>query len=211
MIELVVFDLGGVLIEIVEGWRHAHKRAGVEVSAKMDEPGLRELLLRGFRDHELGILDESEFMSMWSSAMVCTKREALSVYEAWLIGPHFDIASLLIAIKERGVSTACLSNTNETHWRAMSAPSGPVSLPLNQFDFCFASHLMGMRKPSAKIYHHLCEVTQADPTRVLFFDDRLENVKAARYCGWEAVLIGDKSPGSEIRGQLARYGVLRGG
>lgn len=46
-----------------------------------------------------------------------------------------------------------------------------------------------MRKPDARAYRAVEVATGRAGQRILFFDDREENVSAARQCQWTATLI----------------------
>ena len=49
-----------------------------------------------------------------------------------------------------------------------------------------ASHLLGLAKPDAAIYHAFAHQTGFSPNRIVFFDDLAENIQAARASGWNA-------------------------
>lgn len=45
---------------------------------------------------------------------------------------------------------------------------------------------VGLIKPDPKIYQHLCERFSLQASECIFIDDMLENIEAARDCGWHA-------------------------
>jgi len=45
---------------------------------------------------------------------------------------------------------------------------------------------VGLIKPDHGIYHHLCERFSLTASECIFIDDMLENIEAARECGWQA-------------------------
>jgi 2-haloacid dehalogenase len=53
----------------------------------------------------------------------------------------------------------------------------------------FASHLMRLEKPDPRVFAYVERETGYAAERILFFDDRVENVDAARAGGWMAELI----------------------
>ena len=92
------------------------------------------------------------------------------------------------AIRAAGVETACLSNTNERHWELMTAQ--PLHYPaFAAFGRRHASHLLGLAKPDPAIYRAFEEHSGVPAGMIVFFDDRAENVAAARNAGWRAELI----------------------
>ena len=61
------------------------------------------------------------------------------------------------------------------------------------------SHEVGMQKPDPRIYELTCEVLSVAPTRVLFVDDRAENVDTARAFGMRSVLVGPDDANARSR------------
>jgi HAD superfamily hydrolase (TIGR01509 family) len=59
----------------------------------------------------------------------------------------------------------------------------------SSFDQIFASCDIGYKKPDFRFYKTVTNVLQLRGVdRIVFFDDRIENVEAARQAGWEAYL-----------------------
>lgn len=95
-----------------------------------------------------------------------------------------------------------LSNTNEPHWQYCLS-----RLPLDKYvERSFLSHEIGAMKPADTIYEHVVSEIEDDPENIYFFDDKEENVIAAREHGIKAY----KSWGGEVlRHQLRDLGFLR--
>jgi len=55
------------------------------------------------------------------------------------------------------------------------------------FDQIFISAEMGLAKPDPRIYQAVAEELHKDPSEILFVDDFIENVEAARAEGWHAI------------------------
>jgi 2-haloacid dehalogenase len=60
---------------------------------------------------------------------------------------------------------------------------------LNEFDRAYVSGHMKVIKPDADIYAQLEADCEIDPTRLLFTDDRLDNIEAAAARGWQTHLF----------------------
>ena len=60
---------------------------------------------------------------------------------------------------------------------------------LGHFRKVFASHEMGLRKPEAAAFAHIAKEIGVPAERILFFDDSLGHVEAARACGLQAVHV----------------------
>lgn len=69
------------------------------------------------------------------------------------------------------------------------------------FEFAFSSCYLGLRKPEPAIYERALEMLDAPAERVLFIDDREENVDGARNAGMKAIRFeGAEALKSELMG-----------
>ncbi len=135
--------------------------------------------------------------------------DILSIYSHWLRGPFPGITALLSEVTATAVQTACLSNTNEHHWHMVTTPGEPNYVPLETLDYCFASHLIGHRKPDAGIYEHVERATGVDARAILFFDDTKPNIEAARQRGWSVEWIDPRREAvPQLQSHLREYGIL---
>jgi FMN phosphatase YigB (HAD superfamily) len=120
-----------------------------------------------------------------------TLDEIARIHDAWLLDEYAGVVELVTELGELpGVTTACLSNTNERHWDALAPSAGlprfPAVMALRQR---FASHLMRSSKPDAEIFIEFQQQLAAEASEILFFDDLEANVLAARRQGWRAETI----------------------
>jgi putative hydrolase of the HAD superfamily len=73
------------------------------------------------------------------------------------------------------------------------------------FDVALSSCYLGMRKPEAAIYKRALDILGRPAERVLFLDDRPENVAGALGAGMTGIVF----KGAEsLRGELVSLGVL---
>lgn len=208
-IDLIVFDLGRVLIRICDNWRHACEVARVPSRVKELAPDekakLRELVVLA----ETGRMDLDEFARRAAPLLGASVSCVLAMSNAYLIGPFPGVDALLDDLAVANVKTACLSNTNPSHWDMMCAPSGPAALPMHKLTWQFGSHAIGVRKPDERIYRHVETTTRTPAEKIAFFDDIEENVIAARGRGWHATRIGPQSdPIEQVRRALRDLNVL---
>ena len=212
MIELVIFDLGRVLIRICNNWREAAELAGVNVPHAgrfVDEPGAAE------RDYEAcvlldtGRIDRFEFARRVALTRGIPPQDVLRAYDVFVLGPYPGAVELLDELRSAGVKTACLSNSSDGHWQQTCDRGSTCYFPLARFTWQFASHLVGLCKPNDAIYEHVERETKVPPGSMLFFDDLGANVAAARRRGWNAHQVRiDSDPIAQVRGVLREYGVL---
>lgn len=112
-VDLVLFDLGGVLIEV------AGVRAMLELTGIESEEGLwrRWLACRWVRRFESGGCSAAEFaagvVADWQLEL--SPAAFLEAFQDWPTGP-LPGAAELVAQTRASVATGCFSNTNALHW-----------------------------------------------------------------------------------------------
>ena len=88
-----------------------------------------------------------------------------------------------VRLQRAGVRTGILSNIGDAIGEGVVA-----RLPwLAGFDHCVWSHTMRTAKPDPAIYLKTAEALKTEVDRILFIDDRAENVAAAAKLGMQAV------------------------
>jgi len=210
-VKLVVFDLGRVLIRICDNWRHACEVARMSSPvAEMDtaaKAAMRELVAL----HETARIDQNQFAESASPLLGLPVECVLAMSNVYLLGPFPGVDELLDDLSAAGVSTACLSNTNASHWDLMCAKTGPASLPMDRLTWRFGSQELGVRKPDPAIYAHVETTTSTAPNQIVFFDDLEENITGARSRGWHGVRITpDRDPVAQMRHTLRSLRILDG-
>lgn len=207
-VRLVCFDLGGVLVRIARGWDDACRRAGVQLPHTSDAVWAQQhhqLMLR----YETGEIDETGYLREAPGIVGggVPAESIVKVFDAWLLSMYPGAAELVGELKSRGLKTACLSNTNARHWNTLWRLAEYA--PLARLDFRLASHELRVMKPNEHAYRLAESSTGFWGDQVLFFDDRPENVEAARAAGWKAELIDhadDAIP--QVREYLVAHGVI---
>jgi len=139
-----------------------------------------------------------------------TLDEIARIHDAWLLDEYLGVAELVTELGDLpGVTTACLSNTNQRHWDALAPSQGlarfPAVMALRQR---FASHLMRSSKPDAQIFLDFQQQLAVDASEILFFDDLEANVLAARRQAWRSEAIdphGDTC--QQMRAQIVAHGL----
>lgn len=198
-VELVCFDLGGVVVRLCRSWEEGCLAAGVELREReMSEA--QELKRRGAVDaYQRGALTNDEFFAAVASTFngAYTPEEVERVHGAWILREYDGVGELINELKGAGVRTACLSNTNDGHWRMLETWDAVAALGSRH-----ASHLMRLAKPDAEIYRLFEEREGVSAGSVLFFEDTPGNAEAARSLGWRAEVV---DPAKETRPQLEAH------
>lgn len=207
-IQLVIFDLGGVLIRLCDGWDHACRLAGVTPSKPLAGADM-DRVIRLVHEEEVGALEPGTFYDMAGPLLGLTAAQTLAMSNAWLCGGYPGIDGLIDSVNDAGLQTACLSNTNDNHWRAMTDSGHRNGLPLDRLNHLFASHLVKDRKPNATIYQHVERATDTPAECILFFDDSAENIAAANAQGWHTCHVTDpQNPVEQMTLHLKRHNLI---
>jgi HAD superfamily hydrolase (TIGR01509 family) len=197
-VDLVLFDLGGVLIEVT-GVRAMLDLTGIEDEADLWR---RWLTCRWVRRFESGGCSETEFaagvVTDWQLEL--SPAAFLDAFRRWATGP-LPGAAELVAQTRSSVPTGCFSNTNALHWHDHIAAWPLVGL----FDHRFLSFELGLLKPDAEAFARVADLLQVPAERVLFLDDNAMNVAGATAVGFQAARAAGVA---EARQRLAEAGVL---
>lgn len=206
-IQLVIFDLGGVLVRIHYTWAEACAAHGIpQPHAINDEWSSQQLRAAGVQ-YETGQISYDAFLERAITLTKLSDGEVRKAFEHWLIEPFPDVHAFVEEVASN-VATACLSNTNARHWELMNETSH-ASLPLNHLTHRFASHLVGVMKPDDGIYEHLEANTALPAESLLFFDDNEDNIATARRRGWQAERIDPRGHTvQQMREHLRNHGVM---
>lgn len=207
-IQLVVFDLGRVLVQICRDWQHACECAGFDWSAvdSARRLALREVLGRA----EVGQIGADELYADASALLDCEPGQIRTISDAFIFGAYPGAADLLSELSVAGVRTACLWNTNEHHWSLLFERGHRAWLPMDRLNHHFASHLLRARKPDAGIYAQVERAVGLPGSAILFFDDVMENIDAARARGWNAQWVDPvpDDPLPQLRAALRSFRIL---
>lgn len=220
-IRLVCFDLGGVVVRICRSWREGCAVAGVPFR---DGDAFSAEALRARRrllndSYQSGRISCSRYFSEIAEATggLYSPEEVSRIHLAWTLDDYPGIADLIDRINRSGVcTTACLSNTNASHWRTLTVgdPSAPhpharrPSQAISKLRHHFVSHRIGAIKPHEPAFRCVERALGLKPGEIIFFDDLPENVDAARALGWHAHRIDhEQDTAAQITGHLRDAGI----
>src|SRR5256885_10099241 len=115
-LRLICFDLGRVLIRLCEGWHHACEVAGVPAPPPFTDEQ-RGKLQKLVHISEIGQMSHEEFCQSMSAIASIEPAHVDALSTAFLREPFPGAIDLVRELKRNGFLTACLSNTNPSHWR----------------------------------------------------------------------------------------------
>ncbi len=178
--EVILFDLGGVLVEL------SGMPTVLEWSA-LDENELwyKWLHSPAVRKFESGQGDADEFASeiIRELGLKTNEAEFLTEFSRWPKGLFDGGIELLRELREI-TTIACLSNTNFLHWERFRTETELLEL----FHTTLASHETGLLKPDLVTYTQAVEKLGVKPEAILFLDDNQINIDAALTIGIQAKL-----------------------
>ena len=177
MTEVVVFDLGGVLVRL-GGVPVLRRLLGIEDDAEIWRLWLESPWVRRY---ERGRCGRDEFARGMTAEhrLPLSPEQFLDAFRDFPLGLYDGAAELVESV---GVRTACFSNTNELHWSHQRDAGRLREL----FQHTFVSHEMGLVKPDRDAFEHVVEALGCAPEQILFLDDNAINVKGARAVGLDA-------------------------
>jgi putative hydrolase of the HAD superfamily len=190
----VVFDLGGVLIELysAKARRELVDEYGIlperfdALTRSCFTSSRRSITERAM----IGAVTTSEYLA--SFLRECTRKDIEGIRDNRLsvIGRErravFGVANRL---RERGVTCCVLSNTIPLHWEKLkSRRDYPL---LGEFEHVFASHLIARAKPLKNAFSFVANALRICMSQCLLVDDTLVNVDRAKAAGWRGLLFRD--------------------
>ena len=186
--KIACFDLGGVVVRIRRTYPEMFAAAGIDEDrlAATDFDALGPAATALGRKHQRGEIKGDEYLDRLAGLCegLATQDEIARAHNAVIIAEYPGITDEIARLNNAGWITACLSNTNDLHWRTL------LELPsLKVMHERHASHLFGVEKPPTEIFRAFERALNATPKDIVLFDDLAENCEAALACGWNAVRI----------------------
>ena len=126
--DLVVFDIGGVLIRIATSWEESHRLSGVAGPVPAD-PAFHAALAALTRAD--GTLQADVFCERVAAASGgrYSVEDVHRISHAVLREEYPGVVDVIDALHDAGLETAILSNTNDGHWARLAPASGTPEYP----------------------------------------------------------------------------------
>jgi glucose-1-phosphatase len=181
--EVLLFDLGGVLVEF-SGVRDL----AVLLQGRLSETEIMEQMSHYLPTEQFGLgkLSSREFgerfVKDWNIEL--SPEDFLREFQSWSKRLLPGAVELLTLLRPR-FRLAALSNSNELHWERNTNNLGLTSL----FELAISSHQVGLYKPDPHMYLIALDRLGVSPDRVMFFDDVSANVTAASALGIRAFQV----------------------
>lgn len=182
MIEVIVFDLGGVIVNVnfKSPLGKLFDNTGASSNNIKEISNFSKLL----RQYDMGKISAKDFnkkindhlnIELSFDEFVSASNEAI---EAGDDGIEDIVRSL-----SKKYHLAILSNTNPVHYEHINEKYPIIGL----FEHVLLSYEMRAMKPEVEAYNKLMQTTSKPPFRHLFIDDRIENINAAKEIGMDGI------------------------
>lgn len=193
-IKAVVFDLGGVLIELhsEDANRELIEKYGLLPKA------FASMTRSSFESHPrsitelamIGRVGTAEYLDAFLHECSFKDLDGLKLNRlAALGGERANVFAMAEDLKRAGFICCVLSNTIALHWDKLSLANEYPSLAL--FENVFASHLIKCAKPEKSAFVFVATALKVPMSQCLLVDDTPLNVDSARAAGWQALLFSD--------------------
>lgn len=204
MIKNIIFDLGGVLLDIDLIYCMQQVQAlGVDLKALSSMPTLEMptnvkpavmgegmVATGAMHLYQVGGISTHDFMT--SIQRHChpgtTYEQVLAAWNTCCIDIPQERLDKVLELRQRGYRTYMLSNTNDAHWQDIKTRCfGGQKQVDKYFDQVFLSHEMHLAKPNDEIYIEVLKTIEAKAEECLFIDDSTLNVEAAARLGFHTI------------------------
>jgi putative hydrolase of the HAD superfamily len=185
MIDLFIFDMGGVVIRDynIASELSAYLGSSKDIIHNYDKNASSALF-----SHSEGKINETEFWERFVEATgISIPKEEKS-----LLGKFFHpvldkpTINIIKGLKLQDKRVVCGTNVIDSHYQ--------IHRELKQYDIfdkVYASNLMGIAKPKIEFFESICKSENVRYENTFFTDDSQLNVDIAKSCGIKAFLYTD--------------------
>lgn len=184
-VEALLFDLGGVVLDIdfdrvFSYWAKHSNRSFEEIQSGFSFDPFYEA-------HEIGKIDTGEYFNSLRKTldMEISDADLLDGWNDIHIGEIDGITKLLKRAGER-LPIYAFTNSNQAHQKTYLRKFPEV---LSIFQAVFDSSDIGKRKPEPEAFQHVADAIQVNLSRIVFYDDSIENIIGAKNVGLKTVHV----------------------
>ena len=187
-IDAIIFDLGGVLIDIdYTKTRQAFENLGISNFNELYSQANQQDLFDRF---ETGQISGQHFINSILNyfSEPISPNKVVHAWNAMLLDFKLDKLTLLEKLAPKH-SLFLLSNTNELHVPVVRQRLAKLTAkPLEAyFSKVYFSHDLGLRKPNSEIFEFVCSENNLNPSTTLFIDDSIQHIEGAKKCGLQTI------------------------
>jgi putative hydrolase of the HAD superfamily len=199
--DVILFDVGGVLL--TNGWDTGERALAVE-HFQLDPASFEARHRAAYPSWERGACSLSAYLdaTVFNEPRIFTPDE----FFAFMRAQSKVLAdSGLGTLQELAASNKYMIGALNNEARETNKYRFETFGLFNYFKVALSSCYLGLRKPDAEIYQAALDILGRPANRILFIDDRAENVEAAVNAGMLGIrFVGERG----LRMELAELGVL---
>jgi putative hydrolase of the HAD superfamily len=182
LVDLVLFDVGGVLGS--NGWDREQRQAAVERFA-LDGEDFQYRHEETVGALEAGQISLDEYLDL---TVFCEPRRFThGDFKAFMFAQSVPWPDSIAVARELARSAAARMATLNNESAELNVHRIHTFGLRDVFPTFFTSCWLGVRKPTHEIYARVLGMSQADPARTLFIDDRTQNLAPAAALGMRTV------------------------
>ena len=198
MIELCIFDMGGVYVKSFDTSRKIGEAVGI---AADDYASLYEYFPGDIEKYLCGLISEEQFWADFSERTGKAVDNNPSIFGRFF-HPVVDTAvdRIVRRLKNRGMRVVCGTNVVDVHYD-YHLEHGQYAV----FDAVYPSHLMHIAKPDPAFFRFIAEHENVSTDECFFADDSEINVRSAISTGMKGYLY---RSAEALEAELGQLGLL---
>ena len=199
--DVILFDVGGVLL--TNGWDH-RERAAVLEQFQLDRADFEVRHAAPYEAWERGAIQADAYLdaAVFYEPRSFTRGE----FFAAICSQSQPLPDGALGIlREVSASNKCMVGALNNEARELNEYRFERYGLRAYFQFAFSSCYVGLRKPAPAIYRRVLDILGNPAERILFIDDREENVAGARAAGFRTIRF---EGAGALRSELQGLGVL---
>ena len=200
-VKLLLFDLGGVVIQLdfermYAIWAENSKLSAQQIRVRFEMDG-------AYERHETGEISGPAYFEHLRETLALSGDDT-AITRGWNAMFVGEIAETVEMIERVSHHLPCygFTNSNPTHETFWRQNYHHALRPLSEV---YVSSTLGQRKPQAAAFEMIASATDTPLGAMLFFDDTLVNVEGARAAGLAAVHVAGPA---DVRRALLDIGAL---
>lgn len=197
MIKYILFDLGGVIINLTV-FERLSEITGIEDRQEVINYWTS---LKSVADYETGKISDAEFLRQLKKDLGYSRseRELHEEFKLWCHSVNIQAHNFTIEmISEYRIGV--FSNTNPIHHQRLNEIWNTENLPIDEF----MSYKLGVMKPNDEAFEYVVMKLGIAQNEILFIDDSQKNVEGAVRNGLNAYLFKNNEDLARIKSLLSQ-------
>ncbi|WP_295962186.1 HAD family phosphatase [uncultured Alistipes sp.] len=196
-IKNVIFDLGGVLVDLdIERCIAAFRLLGMNRVADLVNPYYPAEMIGRLERGDISFHEACDEMRRLDNRPGVTDAEIAGAYGAFLTGIPVAKLRQIARLREAGIRTYVLSNNNPASMEVIRGQFTADGRTMDDyFDKIYLSYELHELKPSETIFRKVMADSGVAPAQTLFIDDGQKNVDTAQALGFAVYM---PAPGEDF-------------